>query len=96
LQPYNGRHDEYHGVRAALADIARLNNIDKHRHLHVVRRAVVAVPVGWMPREWGHQSFPSWVPLEDDMEVQRWTFEVTPPADEIARYLRHRAMSLPT
>lgn len=88
LQPYNRRHDQFEGIREALDDLNRLNNIDKHRHLHVVRRGVVAVPVGWMPREWGHRAYPSFVPLESHLEVQRWTFEVAPPEAEIARYLK--------
>jgi hypothetical protein len=88
LQPYNRRHDQFEGIRRALDDLNRLNIIDKHRHLHVVRRAVVAVPVGWMPPEWGHRSDPSWVPLESHLEVQRWMFDVAPPEAEIAKYLQ--------
>jgi len=35
LQPYNTRNDRYRELRPALADIHDLNNIDKHRQLHL-------------------------------------------------------------
>ena len=35
LQPYNARKDKLEGVRAHLRDIGNINNIDKHRNLHI-------------------------------------------------------------
>jgi hypothetical protein len=44
LQPYKQRNDSLHGIREHLADIAIIDNIDKHRRLHVFRSVPQAVP----------------------------------------------------
>jgi hypothetical protein len=87
LQPYNGRDDKFYGVRWALGHIARLNNIDKHRHLHVVRRGVIAIRQPRFPPEYGFRQETFWVTLKSQTEVQRWTFDKVPPniAEEIKK-----------
>lgn len=80
LQPYNARNDNFSRIRESLADLATLNNIDKHRYLHVVRVRNVATSVPWFePNEYGfrHQAF--WVSLVGKTEVFRWTFDTIPP-----------------
>jgi len=79
LQPYNGRNDKFFYVRDQLATLARLNNIDKHRHLHVVRTVVTSVAKPSFAHEYGFRLTPSWVPLESHAEVFRWTFTSIPP-----------------
>lgn len=88
LQPYNGRNDDLFGVRWALAHLARLNNIDKHRHLHVVRRAAIAtVRQPWFPPEYRFRHETFWVTMESQVEIHRWTFTARPPnvAEQIKR-----------
>jgi hypothetical protein len=79
LQPYNQRNDKWFYTRWALAEINRLNIIDKHRHLHVVRHAVTGVPVPRFGSEYGFRRESLWVPLETGAEVFRWTFTNIPP-----------------
>jgi hypothetical protein len=77
FQPYIRRKDRNRHVRGALAALAELNNTDKHRHIHVARRAVFAhvVPTVF-PDDCGfsYQHFYG-RPLEPGIEVERWTFE---------------------
>jgi hypothetical protein len=93
LQPYNRRNDKYREVRRALAEINALNNIDKHRHLHVVETGTIMAPVGRyaelrLPGAYGfrQQSF-LMEPLVGKTEVFRWTFDTVPPdiANEIQK-----------
>jgi hypothetical protein len=97
LQPYNRRRDKFRRIRHALADIQTLNNIDKHRHLHVVEAVAFSAPVpsyaegvGWGEAEqlygFEQKSFLS-QPLVGKTEVFRWTFDAVPPdiADELSR-----------
>jgi hypothetical protein len=79
LQPYNGRNDASRYMRDALAQINRLNNIDKHRHLHVVRRAVTSMPWPRFPPEYGFVHTPFWITLKGNAEVFRWEFSKAPP-----------------
>jgi hypothetical protein len=96
LQPYNRQRDKFRNVRNALADIQTLNNIDKHRHLHVLEAVAFSAPVpsyAWggdwdfdAPPQYGfdQQSFLA-RPLIGKTEVFRWTFNTVPPdiADEL-------------
>jgi hypothetical protein len=88
LQPYNGRNDKDREVRRSLSRIATLNNIDKHRHLHVLQAASQMAAVAWFGEDpahgWRQQSFFG-VPLVGKTEVFRWTFDTVPP--DIANYL---------
>jgi hypothetical protein len=81
LQPYNRRHDKLMYTRERLADLALLNNIDKHRYLHVARIQSIYTPVPWPqennPYGFRYQSF--FVPLEGKTEVFRWFLTVVPP-----------------
>jgi hypothetical protein len=74
----HGRNDNLSRVRFCLGEIDRLNNIDKHRYLHVVRHTAVALPHPWFA-EYGFRSFPKWGALESNAEVDRWTFDSIPP-----------------
>jgi hypothetical protein len=86
LQPYNTRNDKYFHVRRALDELNFLNNIDKHRHLHVMRRGVMAIAVPDLGDHGRHDSF--FRPLEGKTEVFRWTFTSIPHdiAEQIQRY----------
>jgi hypothetical protein len=90
LQPYNRRNDKYRRIRRDLDALNTLNNIDKHRHLHVVEASTVVAPVGRYadPPLYGfeQESFFG-VPLVDKTEVFRWTFDTVPPdvTDEIQK-----------
>jgi hypothetical protein len=84
LQPYHRRNDRDHFQRLALADVNRLCNIDKHRHLHVVTAATEARVVPNYPPECGfrqHGEFSR--SLESGAEVERWTFTQPPPKMEM-------------
>jgi hypothetical protein len=81
LQPYQrrGRHLTRH-AREALSDISTLNNIDKHRELHLTERIVQKVPTPHFPPEFGFQQHPAFgVPLESGTYVDTWTFTKPPP-----------------
>lgn len=88
LQPYNRRNDEYRQIRRSLNRLHDLNNIDKHRHLHVLQAAPHMAAVAWFGDPpaygWRQESFFG-VPLVGKTEVFRWTFDVEPP--DIANYL---------
>jgi hypothetical protein len=91
LQPYNGRNDQYRNLRRDLGRIASFNNIDKHRHLHVLQASPHMAEVAWFGDDpawgWQQQSFLG-VPLVGKTEVFRWTFDTAPPRAEIANYLQ--------
>jgi hypothetical protein len=88
LQPYNRRNDDLKNIRRSLDRIGTLNNIDKHRHLHVLQAAPQIAGVAWFgdPPGYGfrHESFFG-RPLVGKTEVFRWTFTTAPP--DIANYL---------
>lgn len=80
LQPYNRRHDQWQHVRADLADLNTLHNIDKHRKLHVVASAQTVVFRSEFPSSVGFRSQTLWGPLESHAQIERWTF-TSPPAN---------------
>jgi hypothetical protein len=91
LQPYKGRNTapkvagslvEQH--RAVLRDIAKLNNWDKHRELHLAHTAVVSVYRPNVNRRFGFRQHPAFgIPLESNAYVDTWTFEVAPPPEQV-------------
>jgi hypothetical protein len=92
LQPYNTRDDALKYVRRNLGTLVRFNNIDKHRHMHVVRNQhfMVGVPTGW--DEYGFWNRPFFGPIEGKTEILRWRFASGPPPDiahqiELNRYI---------
>ena len=88
LQPYNRRNDHFREARHALGEIATLNNIDKHRHLHVLQATPLMAAVAWFgdPPGYGFRQDSFFdMPLVGKTEVFRWTFAAEPP--DIARYL---------
>jgi hypothetical protein len=89
FQPYNGTDAVigYDLVRYLLSELQRLNNIDKHRSLHVVQQAnsAVAVPKGLEAFGFKNEIF--WgKPLDGETEVFRWTFDSAPP--DIAHHVQ--------
>jgi hypothetical protein len=88
LQPYNRINDKYRKHRIALQSIDTLNNIDKHRHLHVLQATALMTAVAWFgdPPAYGFRqhSFLD-MPLVGKTEVFRWTFDTVPPG--VGRYL---------
>jgi len=88
LQPYNTRNDRYHELRPALADIRDLNNIDKHRELHLGHMYVMGVPTPPFSAELGFRQHPAFgVILESGACVDTWTFERPPLANQIRQTL---------
>jgi hypothetical protein len=86
LQPYNRRQDKLRRHRSNLAVLQALNNIDKHRHLHVLQAATIMASVEsfWgVPFEEGPYGFRQDTflmrPLVGKTEVFRWTFDTLPP-----------------
>jgi hypothetical protein len=93
LQPYNRRNDNLLYARDALEALADLNNIDKHRRLHIAQEATAAVSTPRFPPSTGFQHEIFWRPLVSDAEVYRWTF--TDPPANIARYVNvHREVTV--
>jgi hypothetical protein len=63
-------------VRNYLSTLNRLNIIDKHRRLHIARRAPYAyIPPGHFPLDCGFRSALSFEPLKSHAEVEVWTFD---------------------
>jgi hypothetical protein len=88
LQPYNRRNDKFREIRHAIGEIATLNNVDKHRHLHVLQATPLMTAVAWFgdpPAHGFRQDSFFDMPLVSKTEVFRWTFETVPP--DIGRYL---------
>jgi hypothetical protein len=84
LQPYHGRNDRNRELRPALADIRDLNNIDKHRELHLGQKYVMGVPSPSFPAQLGFRQNPAFgVVLESGAYVDTWTFSCPPPAGQI-------------
>jgi hypothetical protein len=82
LQPYNTRNDRYRELRPALADIHDLNNIDKHRQLHLGEQYVIAVRTPSFPAQHGFRQNPAFG-VESGAHVDTWTFSSPPPAGQI-------------
>jgi hypothetical protein len=87
FQPYITRNDRLKDTRHMLNLLAILNNIDKHRRLHVIRKVVAAVsvanhfPAGRAPR----QTF-YFRDLVAGAYVERWTFDDLPDAMDVQHY----------
>ena len=85
LQPYNrGNGDGLDPLREAIADIATLNNIDKHRELHLI----LSLPAGFLevhfPEHYGFARDPEFgVPVVSNACVDTWTFTAAPPPEEV-------------
>lgn len=80
LQPYNQRNDSLYGIREHLADIGAIDNVDKHRRLHLVRTVAQAVPsMASIPGYGLHQSPAFGVPIESGSLVDTWVFDRRPP-----------------
>ena len=92
LQPYNQRNDSLHGIREHLTDIGAIDNVDKHRRLHIVRTLPQAVPSMASIPDYGlHQSPAFGVPIETGSLVDTWVFDRKPPAASIAGIRSFRA-----
>ena len=90
LQPYRGVGDDYpprtlvRRYRRALLDVNRINNIDKHRNLHVVHTAAHSVPNIPRLEQYGLVHDPAFgKPLESHACIDRWTFRTAPPPEEM-------------
>lgn len=86
IQPYQRRGSSHiKHVRVVLADIANLNNIDKHRELHLARNILLRVQVPWwLSSEFGLVQHPAFgITLETGAYVDTWTFARPPPPDEM-------------
>jgi hypothetical protein len=80
LQPYIRRNDELKNVRRGLALISTLNNVDKHRTLHVISQTVGLTTIKTFPPEYGFERTTyHGMPLEENAVVERWTFTKPPP-----------------
>ncbi len=85
LQPYNrGHKDGLDPLRIAVADIALMNNVDKHRELHVILSLPSAfVHVDFADR-YGFQRDPQFgIPVVSDAYVDTWSFTEAPPAEQV-------------
>lgn len=91
LQPYKGRNAAPNIAkslvgqhRAVLRDIAKLNNWDKHRELHLAHTAVVSVYRPNIEKRFGLRQFPAFgVPLRSHAYVDTWTFKIPPPPENV-------------
>jgi hypothetical protein len=82
LQPYKGGHGELGHLRANLGLINTLNNIDKHRHLHVIWFCVGMVAVPVFPPQYGFRRtrcYSSDTSLVAGTIIERWAFSELPP-----------------
>jgi hypothetical protein len=87
LQPYHLGRDGLDGLRQALIDIQTLNNIDKHRELHVVLSLPYAIPDVYFPPELGSERHPEFgIPAVSGAYIDRWSFTRKPPADVVDMY----------
>jgi hypothetical protein len=92
LQPYVQRKDSLKGVRTGLRDIGDIDNIDKHRKLHVTRTVPQALPSMASIPSYGLKQNPAFgVPIEAGTLVDVWTFERPPPVAPIASGRTFRA-----
>jgi hypothetical protein len=85
LQPCNARKDKLEGVRAHLRDIGNINNIDKHRNLHITRSMVQAVQTLASIPDYGLTQDPAFgTAIEVGTRIDTWTFKRPPPAATMA------------
>lgn len=90
LQPYRGWGSEYPPrtvvgqMRRGIFDINKLDNIDKHRNLHLATIAMRSIATPTFPVRYGFESKPAFgVPLESGAQVDLWTFREAPPVDDV-------------
>ena len=86
------RKDSLWGIRDHLADIAAIDNVDKHRRLHIVRTVAQAVPIMASIPDYGlHQSPAFGVPIESGSLVDTWVFDRKPPTGSVTGIRGFRA-----
>jgi len=85
LQPYKTRGGKpVRDLRRTLLDIGALNNIDKHRELHLARNILLAVETPRFAPDFGFRQNPAFgVTLETDAYVDTWAFTKAPPAEQM-------------
>lgn len=92
LQPYKGWllgeiRPLVHQHRQALADISKINNIDKHRSIHLCYTAVHSLLGFDFASEYGWRNHPAFnVPLESNTCIDQWTFAKEPPSHVVSQY----------
>lgn len=79
LQPYKRGHDQWTNARYWLERLNTLHNVDKHRKLHLVVASQGAALVPEMDPAFGFEAHPTWGPVEQGAQVDRWTFAKAPP-----------------
>jgi hypothetical protein len=99
LQPYNARDDADASIREIgwrLASLDRLNNIDKHRRLHVVRSAIDGAAHPIFSPEVGFGTDAHFGPVESNTQVDHWRYLSRPPrlAEEISAHCAFVDISL--
>lgn len=95
LQPYVSRNDGWFDTRRVLGTLDLLNDIDKHRHLHVARRMPTGFAVPQVPSDCGLVWESSGEPLESYGEVARWTDTKYVPANASEQVEAHRGAHRP-
>ena len=73
-QPYNTRNDGLNERRAALALLEILNNVDKHRRLHIVRQVAVRARSPVFHKRYGFVSKPHLGAVRSGAKVDEWRF----------------------
>lgn len=95
LQPFHGIDERtwprpktfVRQTRLALRDLNALNNIDKHRELHVCHSAPMVVPVPSYLSKYGFRQRPEFGrALESNAYVDTWLFDTPPPAEQVNMY----------
>jgi hypothetical protein len=81
LQPYVNRNDGWKYTRYSLGLLGSLQNLDKHRQLHVVAAAQATAFAPRFPESCGFSAELSSRPVKSGDHVQTWTF--TGPPDEM-------------
>jgi hypothetical protein len=84
LQPYVARKDGWEFTRMALGQLHALQNIDKHRRLHIVAAAQAGVFSYSYPPSCGFTLEHSSGPVESGGHVQTYTFASPPPEVKFA------------
>jgi hypothetical protein len=79
LQPYNsGNQPHLDRRRASLLELNTLNNIDKHRRLHVVRRVAQRTAAPVFPLSLGFVASPNLAVAEPGTKVDEWRWKHIP------------------
>jgi len=97
FQPYIGRNDSLVSRRAALLMIDTLNNVDKHRRLHVVRHVVGDVTAPVFPKAFGFTAKPQLATaVEGGAKVDAWRYKRVDRymRDEVARQVYMHSVAL--